>query len=379
MKSSCKMPDLKMALLEAVRLGDAIEPDVAFHFDVCDDCQATVERLRRMASVWMAETDPADNDAAISMAAARFSARSSLRKKASWQGPLPFAFAGALAAAALLLTIRWIGSPGSAPVPTSSPVAAERVEPGRFFSRGSPDPNAGFDRSTRAALAIPHVEGPHGVTPLANGLRLELKEGESARVALANGQSSELHGPCAVEFWSSSTEVGGWRLSAAEAVASGLILADPEQTPPLPVVEPAAPTEMPVPSKRAPLDHAKASSPGDAPAADLPNADLPNADFPNDSPNETPRAPSARVERAWARATEAMRRDDFTAADNAFGELCHSPDAITRDKARLARAQLWIAHGRGADVRSVLVDLAANGANDLVRERAAEFLRRQNP
>jgi hypothetical protein len=339
MKSSCKMPELQMALLEAARFGDALEPEVAFHFDVCDECQATIERLRRMASVWVADNEAVDSDAAISMAAARFAARSSRRKETSWQGPLPFALVGALAAAAFLLAMHRIGSPGSASVATSSPVAVEGVDPGRSFLRGSraPDPSASLDRSPRAALAVPHVEGPHGVTPLADGLRLELKEGESARVALANGQSSELHGPCVIEFWSSSTEVGGWRLSLAEPVTSGVILANPAPTPPVPIMEQAAPAEVPAPSKRAP------------------------------------------VERAWARATEAMRRDDFAAADDAFGELCHAPDAITRDKARLARAQLWIGHGRGADVRSVLVDLAANGANELVRERAAEFLRRQNP
>ncbi len=346
MKSACKMPDLQMALLEAVRFGDALDPEVALHSDICDDCQAAIERLRRMTSVWVAENQTADSYEAISMAAARFAARSSGRKENSWQGPLRFAIVGALAAAALLLVMRRMGLPASSSVATSSPSTAEEVDPARSVlqpSRAS-EPSRGPDRLPRAALAVPHVEGPRGVTPLTDGLRVELKEGESAKVALANGQSSELHGPCAVEFWSSSTEVGGWRLAPAEPVTSGLNLADPGETPPVPIAQPAAPA-------------------------------LPIAD----SLNGAARAPNAKIERAWARATEAMRRDNFAAADEAFGELCHAPDAVTRDKARLARAQLWIAYGRSADVRSVLVDLAANGANALVRERAAEFLSRQNP
>jgi hypothetical protein len=371
MKSACKMPDLQMALLEAVRFGDVLDPEVALHADICDDCQAAALRLRRMTSVWVAENVAADSGAAISLAAARFAARSSRRKENSWQGPLRFAFVGALAAVALLVATRWIGSRTSSSVATSSPPAVGGAEPGRSLVRpsGAAEPNEGLDRSSRA-LAVPHVEGPRGVTPLVDGLRFELEEGESARVALANGKTKDLHGPCAIEFWSSSSEVGGWRLAPVAAATSGLVLDDPREAPPVPIEPPAAPADAPVPSKRGAADRAESSSRGNAPAADLPIAD---------SLNGAARAPNAKTERAWARAAEAMRRDNFAAADEAFGELCHAPDVITRDKARLARAQLWIAYGRGADVRSVLVDLAANGANALVRERAAEFLSRQNP
>jgi hypothetical protein len=87
---------------------------------------------------------------------------------------------------------------------------------------------------------------------------------------------------------------------------------------------------------------------------------------------------SPKSERAWARAAEALRRDDFAGGDQAFDELRRAPDAPTRDAARLARAQLWIAHGWGAAVRPVLEDLAATGATPLVRQRAAEFLSREH-
>src|SRR5260370_415535 len=80
----------------------------------------------------------------------------------------------------------------------------------------------------RPSLGVPRVEGPRGVTPLADGLRIELKAGEAARVALANGQSSELRGPCAVEFWSSSTEVGGWRLAPVKIETADTVLPEPE-------------------------------------------------------------------------------------------------------------------------------------------------------
>src|SRR6185436_98184 len=115
-----------------------------------------------------------------------------------------------------------------------------------------------LDRASKAALALPHVEGPRGVTPLVDGLRIELKAGETAKVALANGQSSEVRGPCAVEFWSSANEVGGWRLTPVEASSAGDILADPADAegPAQPkrgrnaapaAAQPAVPQEAPAP------------------------------------------------------------------------------------------------------------------------------------
>jgi hypothetical protein len=82
------------------------------------------------------------------------------------------------------------------------------------------------------------------------------------------------------------------------------------------------------------------------------------------------------VQAAWVRAADAQRRDDFAGADGAYSELCESTDPGTRDAARLARAQLWIAHGRGDKVRPVLTDLAARGTTQLVRQTASECLSR---
>jgi hypothetical protein len=77
----------------------------------------------------------------------------------------------------------------------------------------------------------------------------------------------------------------------------------------------------------------------------------------------------------WAAAAEAMRTGDLPGAETAFGELTRSPDPRTRDEARLARAQVWMAAGRVSEARPELESLATTGATPLVRARAAEALR----
>jgi len=198
------------------------------------------------------------------------------------------------------------------------------------------------------------------VVDLADGTRVELRQGESARVMLADGVTSDLRGPCLVEFWSSTSEVGGWKISYLP-VASELHS--------LPAVE------EPAPHKRRCDGHdVRCRS-----AATVPKE---KAEAPaNDAlPNSVPVAGAdPQLDRAWARAAEALRRDDFAAADQAFADLERAGDGLTRDAARLARAQLWIAHGRGVAARAILEDLSTNGATPLVRQRAAEFLGRANP
>jgi hypothetical protein len=324
MTSQCTEPDLQMALLEVARSTDSLEPSLAEHLEECSDCQTAIERLRRMLSVWGAD---GVDDMAISSAAARFSARGlSSRQSPSWQDPISFAVLGAALGVALLIVVRVTSSRPSASLPTPEvrlPLASKIEPAGEVVPL--PSPGAALRESPGpAALASPHIEGPHGVTPLSNGVRLELKAGESAHVVLAEGQSTELQGPCVVVFWSNPTQVGGWRLSR-QPTEGTIALADPDNDHPLPG---PGPTALPA------------------------------------------------TQRAWARAAEALRSDDFVAADQAFNQLGHDSDAATRDAARLARAQLWIAHGRAAEVRPVLEDLASTGATALVRQRAAEFLNR---
>ncbi len=76
----------------------------------------------------------------------------------------------------------------------------------------------------------------------------------------------------------------------------------------------------------------------------------------------------------WERAAKALAAGNWEGADKAFNELDQSHDAHARDAAALARAQLWIANGRGAEVKPILLRLAAQGATPLIRRRAAALL-----
>jgi hypothetical protein len=286
-------------------------------------------------------------------------------------------FVGAMAAALMLVVLHKVRGPSLVSVATTT---ASPTEPAGGAWSAPRAPGAMVDPiglSAKGAAAVPHVEGPRGVARLVDGLRLELKAGETAKVALANGQSSEVHGPCAVEFWSSSNEVGGWRLTPVEPASSGVIFADPADTARTPsAASPPPATDAPQPSKR---------NRNAAPAANEP---APREPAPEAAPPPPPVEPppvtavenaSPKLQAAWVRAADAQRRDDFAAADSAYSELGEATDPGTRDAARLARAQLWIAHGRGREVRSVLMDLASRGATQLVRQTARECLSRQAP
>ncbi len=358
MTSTCRMPDVQMALLDAARFDDALDDDLSLHLAGCEDCHTAVERLRRMASTWTSDAAAApENELRLQAATERFAALATLRRQERWRASLPFALAGAAAGLAVLVATHRIGGPSpQATEPTAQANAASLAAGRKELEPGAVTGPASADRdSARASLAVPHVEGPRGVTPLSDGLRIELKAGEAARVALANGQSSELRGPCAVEFWSSSTEVGGWRLAPVKIETADTVLPEPEVAARAAVDRARSVEELASAQRQV---GARETAPSGAAVAEVPKA-------------------SAHAQIAWERAAEAMRRDDFGGADAAFGELCRAPDAATRDKARLARAQLWIAHGRGAQVQAVLTDLAANGSTPLVRQRAAEFLSRE--
>jgi hypothetical protein len=76
----------------------------------------------------------------------------------------------------------------------------------------------------------------------------------------------------------------------------------------------------------------------------------------------------------WERAAKALAAGDWNGADKALTELDRSDDVHARDAATLARAQLRITQGRGAEVRPALERLASGGATPLIRRRAAALL-----
>jgi hypothetical protein len=342
MSRRCARPELQAQILEAARARRALDLELSLHAAGCRACRTAAERLRRMVAVWAA--DRAD-DGKCAAAAERFVARLDRSSQSSRRHPTFFVAVGAAATAALLLTLRGsdFGRRSSRTVGEQRPPNPASAAPDTALLRTIVATAAPAGAAQVAVLAgvRGHVQGPRGVVALADGARVELHQGESAKVMLADGSTSDLRGPCLVEFWSSTTEVGGWKVSYLP-VASELNSI------------PAA-AETPAPRKRR-CDgqdvHCRASA-----AAAIADP---------------------RLDRAWARAAEALRREDFAAADQAFGDLERGGDGPTRDAARLARAQLWIAHGRGAAARAVLEDLSTTGATPLVRQRAAECLGRAN-
>ena len=77
---------------------------------------------------------------------------------------------------------------------------------------------------------------------------------------------------------------------------------------------------------------------------------------------------------SWETVAAALRAGDTAAAESALNRLAAKNDVRTRDAARLARAQLWLARGRTVPAREELEDLAATGATPTIRARARDAL-----
>jgi len=78
----------------------------------------------------------------------------------------------------------------------------------------------------------------------------------------------------------------------------------------------------------------------------------------------------------WGRVARALSAGDWQRADAALISLASAADPATRDAADLARAELWIAHGRGGAFRANVERLASAGYTPLIRKRAAKLLER---
>jgi hypothetical protein len=429
MNPRCPAPELQSAVLDEVRNAQELPSDLAQHLDQCVACQIQVERLRRMAAVWTG--DEVDEDA-LALAEAKFLARRETARLAlGWFDVVPFASAGVAAGLLLLVATGTVALPWKSRSGTEH-AKTDATEPASLPGILAPSNAtriapvfASNDESAKRVRASAHIETTRGVAPLVNGLRVELKRGESAKVALRDGHGSTVEGPCLVEFWSTPTEVGGWRIvreetparderSSSEGTSAAAEHAANEdnaahETAAIPdenaarensaapgetaaetpgsIRQPSAPASGASPLPAASGGHNAASDAngaGHAPAnkkSGRAGREGSAAAALNETvANNTEAAPGASVNlgsvRAWARAAAALREDDFESADRAFNELTHATDPMTRDAARLARAQLWMSRGRESEVRPVLEQLAQSGATPLVRRRATELLYR---
>ena len=76
----------------------------------------------------------------------------------------------------------------------------------------------------------------------------------------------------------------------------------------------------------------------------------------------------------WQRAAGALRDGDLAAAEAALAKLEKSDSALDRQAAELARAQLLVRRGRGAEAKSTLQRLAHEGGSEVIRSQAASTL-----
>jgi hypothetical protein len=77
---------------------------------------------------------------------------------------------------------------------------------------------------------------------------------------------------------------------------------------------------------------------------------------------------------AWSQVVAGLRSSDFGASDKALARLGKSSEPAIRDTARLARALLWRANGRTAEVQPVVADLAENAKTPAIKKRAGDAL-----
>jgi len=179
-----------------------------------------------------------------------------------------------------------------------------------------------------------------------------------------------------------SAAFAGWKTGALDRVLMHqATTAAPQVTsPPSPA---AAPRSVRSPSGSVPAEPPQVDreAPPIAPdpthaARIVPSAIAPASTSGTPTPSEVPVPVGAPTPReTWAAAAEALRKADYAGADLAFASLAASSDPRTRDEARLARAQVWVAQGRRVEARSELGSLAKSGATPLVRSRAAEMFR----
>lgn len=92
-------------------------------------------------------------------------------------------------------------------------------------------------------------------------------------------------------------------------------------------------------------------------------------------PSALASAPPSAHASDWQRAAAALRNGNLADAEAALENLEHSEDPLDRQAAELARAQLLVRVGRGAEARRTLEHLAREGGSPVIRSQAASSLR----
>jgi hypothetical protein len=321
MSLRCVDPAMGEALLESARVGGPpFAPHHLEHLDVCAACEWRVEQRRRVAVVWQSiEPDHAEVRAArIRFMAARPARRRSRKVLTRAATILAVVLAAAVASAAVrVVAVRFV-----MPIKAETPVVSLDDLPKVITKKA---------KRVMRPYAVPTAKASPAE------LSGDLADDPTAAAPVESREAGAPSGPAALEV-------------------------SVEQ---LPVAAPVAPAPAPAPAPTA-------ASPASAPARVATPA-LASTPESGHHVASTPTA-AAPPRSSWTLAATAMRAGDYAAAEAAFSDLASSPDASTRDAARLARAQVWIAQGHASKARGTLEDLSTSGATPLVRKRAADAL-----
>lgn len=217
------------------------------------------------------------------------------------------------------------------------------------------------------------------VAPVAATFRASLRVGErevevvpATRYAVAAGQSAvvslgdttqTVEGPAVLEFQLDPARASGWRMKVER---------------PLPgTTRPVAPDGAGGRRSKSPSDLPETLELLPAPGSSAPSSVGSFGQLPAPRDPALKQAETAENEASsanWSAVAEAMRRGDHGRAQIALERLIQGSTGGTRQSAQLTLAQLWLAQGRTSEARAVLQQLAASGATEFIRHRAAELL-----
>lgn len=331
----------------------SLTPEERIHWNRCLPCRIAVRRFRRLSSTWRVLEPTAEE---LSAACVRFGAKVQARARGRRFLPGTIAFAVVLAAAAASAAVRALSShlrvhpslvvaavapPGTeapqarlAVLPTAPLVQRELVAATSSAAVVGPLGTPGhMPRQVSPTRAVRRSSARHGSAPPS------AHENPAASVAPLTGPSHEAEAPADLAHLDASGRRQAAPVVTDEAPARG---------------GPQSNTPEVADDRGQAVDSPLARPPTDLSAVPGPATHGPGP--------------------SWAAAAAALREGDRRRAEIALGELVAYGDTRTRDAARLARAQLWLAEGRRSEARAEFANLGANGATPFIRERARSEL-----